>query len=195
MTNVLDSSHTCGNLRRARNQRLLAGGVLISIHALALKKSPSAASRRACTMLERSRRIAGRGRKIDHPLNSTDEGSTWRNVQKRIFWFMEPRSGEPERSVPQLGMQLLSDDLTSTRGAHPPLASAVVPCCMAGPGAGAYHLHVSGFGSALVAETALVRHRAFADVAGAAPEFAPVSLSCSRATLIEARPRCLKWSI
>jgi hypothetical protein len=93
---------------------------------------------------------------------------------------MEPRSGEPERSVPQLGMQLLSDDLTSTRGAHPPLASAVVPCCMADPGAGAYHLHVSGFGSALVAETALVRHRAFADVAGAAPEFAPVSLSCSR---------------
>jgi hypothetical protein len=51
---------------------------------------------------------------------------------------------------------------------------------MADPGAGAYHLHVSGFGSALVAETALVRHRAFADVAGAAPEFAPVSLSCSR---------------
>jgi hypothetical protein len=37
------------------------------------------------------------------------------------------------------------------------------------PGAGAYHLHVSGFGSALVAETALVRHHAFADVAGAAP--------------------------
>ena len=35
----------------------------------ALKKSPSAASRRACTMLERSRRIAGRGRKIGHPLN------------------------------------------------------------------------------------------------------------------------------
>jgi hypothetical protein len=98
---------------------------------------------------------------------------------------------------------------------------------MADPGAGAYHLHVSGFGSALVAETALVRHRAFADVAGAAPEFAPVSLSCSRmnrggcnfgftselpgcpvdakicnhlllplcATRIEARPRCLKWSI
>jgi hypothetical protein len=29
MTNVLDNSHTCGNLRRARNQRLLAGGVLI----------------------------------------------------------------------------------------------------------------------------------------------------------------------
>jgi hypothetical protein len=50
---------------------------------------------------------------------------------------------------------------------------------MAAPGAGAYHLHVSGFGSALVAETALVRHRAFADVAGAAPEFAPMSLSCS----------------
>jgi hypothetical protein len=50
---------------------------------------------------------------------------------------------------------------------------------MADPGAGAYHLHVSGFGSALVAETALVRHRAFADVAGTAPDFAPVSLSCS----------------
>ena len=80
MTNVLDSSHTCGNLRRARNQRLLADGVLISIHALALKKSPSAASRRACTVLERSRRIAGRGRKIGHALNSTDEGS---NVAER----------------------------------------------------------------------------------------------------------------
>ena len=29
-------------------------------------------------MLERSRRIAGRGRKIGHPLNSTDEGSAGR---------------------------------------------------------------------------------------------------------------------
>jgi hypothetical protein len=31
-------------------------------------------------------------------------------------------------------------------------------------GAGAHHLHVSGFGSAFIAETVLVRHRAFANV-------------------------------
>jgi hypothetical protein len=31
-------------------------------------------------------------------------------------------------------------------------------------GAGAHHLHVSGFGSAFIAETVLVRHRALADI-------------------------------
>ena len=35
---------------------------------------------------------------------------------------------------------------------------------VADPAAGAHHLHVSGFGSTLVAEAVLVRHRTFADV-------------------------------
>jgi hypothetical protein len=93
---------------------------------------------------------------------------------------MEPRSGEPERSVPQLGMHLLSDDLTSTRGAPSP---ARVGCCsMLYGGSRCRRLSPARlrlrFG--LGCRVPLCGHRAFADVAGAAPEFAPVSLSCSR---------------
>jgi hypothetical protein len=55
VANVLDNSHACRDLRRARNQRLPAGRVLISINTV-LKQSPSASSRRALVMHKRDLR-------------------------------------------------------------------------------------------------------------------------------------------
>jgi hypothetical protein len=146
----------------------------------ALKKSPSAASRRACTMLERSRRIAGRGRKIGHALNSTDEGS---NVAERteadilVHGAALRRTGterttawdaftlgrldqHPRRPIPRSRRLLFH---VVWRIPLPALITCTSPASVRA-----------------WLPSALVRHRAFADVAGAAPEFAPVSLSCSR---------------
>src|SRR5215813_9053116 len=73
--NVLDNSHTRGNLHWTRNQRLPAGRVLIRAHPVEIARRP--ASRRAIAFGKRPRSVQGfRDDKCPGPPSATSKANS-----------------------------------------------------------------------------------------------------------------------